>query len=224
MLPANEEILDFTVGDKDFWIVNGVHNLCYLHPAQAGIRSNMNLVTASGHVYSFLLTEISNQTEADPDLKVFVVPKEESSIAGMSGHTEYARASELRPTSRRPRLPTSRLPKRSSRPKLAPRKRSPSTASNIRPSSSSITRTNPKQPSTFLITAIYHDDKFTYIKCDAQEKPTIYEVKDGKPNLVNFDLQNGVYVIPKILDRGYLAIGKQKVSFERKRLTTAEKR
>src|SRR5271169_611898 len=53
VLPANEEILDFTVGDKDFWIVNGIHNLCYLHPAQTGIRSNMNLVTASGRVYSF---------------------------------------------------------------------------------------------------------------------------------------------------------------------------
>jgi len=59
VLPADEEILDFTTGDKDFWIINGTHNLCYLHPAQAGIRSNMNLVTASGHVYSFTLTEIS---------------------------------------------------------------------------------------------------------------------------------------------------------------------
>ena len=54
VLPANEEILDFTVGDKDFWIVNGIHNLCYLHPAQTGIRTNMNLVTASGRVYSFV--------------------------------------------------------------------------------------------------------------------------------------------------------------------------
>src|SRR6266568_7324617 len=27
VLPADEEILDFTTGDKDFWIINGVHNL-----------------------------------------------------------------------------------------------------------------------------------------------------------------------------------------------------
>ena len=40
VLPADEEILDFTTGDKDFWIINGVHNLCYLHPAQPGIRSS----------------------------------------------------------------------------------------------------------------------------------------------------------------------------------------
>ena len=95
VLPANEEILDFTVGDKDFWIVNGIHNLCYLHPAQTGIRSNMNLVTASGRVYSFLLSEISNQPDVDPDLKVFVEPKEESTIGGVSGHVEFVRASEV---------------------------------------------------------------------------------------------------------------------------------
>src|SRR5579864_4764915 len=34
VLPENEEILDFTTGDKDFWIINGAHNLCYIHPAQ----------------------------------------------------------------------------------------------------------------------------------------------------------------------------------------------
>jgi len=70
-----------------------------------------------------------------------------------------------------------------------------------------------KEP--FLVSAIYHDDKFTYIKCAAQEKLTIYELKDGKPNLVNFDFERGVYIIPKIVDHGYLAVGKQKVSFDR---------
>src|SRR5437879_4026331 len=52
VLPQNEEILDFATGDKDFWIINGAHNLCYVHPAQAGIRSDLHLITASGHVYS----------------------------------------------------------------------------------------------------------------------------------------------------------------------------
>src|SRR5580693_806624 len=59
VLPDEEEILDFTTGDREFWIINGSHNLCYIHPAQAGIRSNLNLITASGHVFSFLLTEVS---------------------------------------------------------------------------------------------------------------------------------------------------------------------
>src|ERR1700739_5130474 len=70
VLPQNEEILDFATGDKDFWIINGAHNLCYVHPAQAGIRSDLHLITASGHVYSFLLTEISSEPTVEPDPKL----------------------------------------------------------------------------------------------------------------------------------------------------------
>src|SRR6266699_6111516 len=82
VLPENEEILDFTTGDKEFWIINGAHNLCYVHPAKAAIRSNLNLITATGHVYSFLLNEVSNQPNAEPDLKLFIELKDGSSISG----------------------------------------------------------------------------------------------------------------------------------------------
>ena len=95
VLPADEEILDFTTGDKDFWIINGTHNLCYLHPAQTGIRSNMNLVTASGHVYSFTLTEISKDVESEPDLKVFVTASDQSSVGEQLSPARYVRASEV---------------------------------------------------------------------------------------------------------------------------------
>src|SRR5712675_2391734 len=95
VLPTDEEILDATTGDKEFWIINGAHNLCYLHPAQLGIRSNLNLVTASGHVYSFLLSEISNDPTTEPDLKIFVERKEESVINGVAGVPPLARASDV---------------------------------------------------------------------------------------------------------------------------------
>src|SRR5580704_7402937 len=95
VLPADEEILDFTTGDKEFWIINGAHNLCYLHPAQVGIRSNLNLVTASGRLYSFLLTEISKQPGSEPDLKVFVTPSDGPGLAGNIVPSKYVRASEV---------------------------------------------------------------------------------------------------------------------------------
>src|SRR5271155_5666146 len=94
VLPEDEEILDFTTGDKEFWVINGAHNLCYVHPAQAGIRSNLNLITASGHVYSFLLTEISSEPSAEPDLKVFIEPKETSGVAGSDSLQGYVSAAE----------------------------------------------------------------------------------------------------------------------------------
>src|ERR1700735_5721270 len=94
VLPEDEEILDFTTGDKEFGIINGSHNLCYVHPAQPRIRSNLNLIPASGHVYSFLLTEISSEPNTEPDLKIFVEPKEGSPVAGSTGLRGYVSASE----------------------------------------------------------------------------------------------------------------------------------
>src|SRR6185312_13528525 len=94
VLPEGEEILDFTTGDKDFWIVNGVHNLCFIHPAQVGISTDLNLITANGHVYSFLLTEVSNEPNAQPDLKIFIEPKDQSSVGVQGFLQNYVPASE----------------------------------------------------------------------------------------------------------------------------------
>ena len=216
VLPVNEEILDATTGDKEFWIINGAHNLCYLHPAQEGIRSNLNLITSSGHVYSFLLTEISSDPNAEPDLKVFVERKEESTIAGAAAVPPLARASEVQ--AYKSAVDAARA--EAAQAVQAAQERANKEINQYREQYAGKLQfdyyydgkaTRPP----FSISAIYHDDKFTYIKCSASEKPTIYEVKDGKPNLINFDLNHGVYVIPKIVDKGYLALGKKKVNFDR---------
>ena len=62
---------------------------------------------------------------------------------------------------------------------------------------------------------IWHDDKFTYIRGKFQETPALYEEKDKKLSLINFDFSDGLYTVPKQLDSGYLTIGKQKVEFHR---------
>ena len=216
VLPVNEEILDATTGDKEFWIINGAHNLCYLHPAQQGIRSNLNLITSTGHVYSFLLTEISNEPNVEPDLKVFVERKEESTINGASGVAPLARASEVQ--AYKAAVDAARAD--AAQAVHAAEERAQKDISEYREQYAgklefdySYNAKAARAP--FSVAAIYHDDKFTYIKSSAQEKPTIYEVKDGKPNLINFELANGVYVIPKIVDQGYLALGKKKLNFER---------
>jgi len=67
----------------------------------------------------------------------------------------------------------------------------------------------------FLVTAMYHDDKFTYIQASPQETPALYEIKDGQPSLVSYEYRDGVYVAAKVLDRGYLRIGKVKQTFKR---------
>jgi type IV secretory pathway VirB9-like protein len=216
VLPVSEEILDATTGDKEFWIINGAHNLCYLHPAQQGIRSNLNLITSTGHVYSFLLTEISKEPNLEPDLKIFVERKEESTINGVSGVPPLARASDVQ--AYKAAVDAARAD--AAQAVHAAEERAQKEIGEYREQYAgklefdySFNAKGARAP--FSVAAIYHDDKFTYIKSSAQEKPTIYEVKDGKPNLINFELANGVYVIPKIVDQGYLALGKKRLNFER---------
>src|SRR5436309_2649650 len=55
VLPKEERILDFTCGDKEFWVVNGTENFAFVKPAKAGALTNLNLITAAGRIYSFVL-------------------------------------------------------------------------------------------------------------------------------------------------------------------------
>jgi type IV secretory pathway VirB9-like protein len=214
VLPENEEILDFTTGDKEFWIINGAHNLCYLHPAQAGIRSNLNLITASGRVYSFLLTEISADPKAEPDLKLFIEPKEVSGTIGLEG---YVRSSEALAYKKELETLRSETDARIHTAEAAASERVNHYRSEFAGKLQFDYVLDPKaQREPFLVSAIYHDDAFTYLKCAAREKPALYEVKDGKPNLLEFQLENGVYIASKIIDNGYLMIGAKKLPFSRR--------
>lgn len=212
VLPENEEILDFTTGDAEFWIINGAHNICYVHPAQAGIRSNLNLVTASGHVYSFLLTEISKDPKAEPDLKLFVEPTQES--GALQG---YVRAAEAEAYKKELEAVRAQADDEVRAARSQVDEQVDKIRSNYQASLQFDYELDPKASrEPFLIRAIYHDDAFTYIKSAAREKPTLYEVKDGKPNLINFELQNGVYIVSKVLDSGYFTIGEKKFTFLRR--------
>src|ERR1700726_1371388 len=72
-VPASEKIMEAATGDKEFWVVDVVGNFCFVHPAKAGISSNLNLITDKGNIYSFTLQDVSGTTET-PDLKVLVEP------------------------------------------------------------------------------------------------------------------------------------------------------
>ena len=83
------------------------------------------------------------------------------------------------------------------------------------PSTLQFAYSTPSYGKPFFVKSIWHDERYTYIKADARELPTLYEVTgDGAPSLVNFQVENGTYVVPKVLERGYLALGAQKLEFQ----------
>lgn len=94
ILPEDERILDFTCGDKDYWIVDGNENFAFVKPAKAGAATNVNLVAASGNVYSFVLTEIS-QSGGEPDLKVFIDPTDASIRPTPAGEPRFVSSSQI---------------------------------------------------------------------------------------------------------------------------------
>jgi type IV secretion system protein VirB9 len=92
VLPKNEQILDFVCGDKEFWVVNGNQNFAYVKPAKERARTDLNLITASGNVYSFVLEEGSSQPEAEPDLKVFVELRDEAMVSAIAAPPRFVTA------------------------------------------------------------------------------------------------------------------------------------
>jgi type IV secretory pathway VirB9-like protein len=202
-LPPTEKIIEAATGDKEFWIIDVVGSFCFVHPAKAGIRSNLNLITDKGNIYSFTLEDVSNQT-SDPDLKAIVQPADESSIAASTGPAQYVPVSEVRTVQNQLRALESQIVQTIDQYKDKYR------------GQLKFDYRYRQNEAPFDIASIFHDDRFTYIRSDAQEKFTLYEIRDGASNLVNYDLRDGTYVIPKILDRGYVEIGKKRMEFERK--------
>jgi type IV secretory pathway VirB9-like protein len=210
VLPQNEQILDFTCGDKEFWVVNGNQNFAYVKPAKEGTMTNLNLVTAAGNIYSFVLTEISNDRDAEPDIKVFVEPKEQSMIAVADQAPRFVSAREL--DNYRQQVAIAK--EETLHTKETAQAEKDALIDKFLSETRFTYRFDPdKKP--FRIRAIWHDSKFTYLQGQPEEIPTLYEIRDGKPNLVNFEYKNGVYVAEKVIDRGYLAIGKSRLLFER---------
>ena len=194
VLPEGEEILDVICGDKDFWVISATQNIAHVKPAKEGAATNLNLVTASGAVYSFLLTREERQRNAGPE----GLRQRRSECTRMASRSTTA---PRRSRSSRRELTRSAGRGRGAQP-ARDRSRSPPTSSSI-PRRCSSSTARPKYEKPFLVRSIWHDGQFTYIKADATELPALYEVKDGQPALVNFQVHDGTYVVPKVLERGY---------------------
>jgi type IV secretory pathway VirB9-like protein len=202
-VPPTEKIMEAATGDKDFWIVDVVGNFCFVHPAKQGISSNLNLITDKGNIYSFTLQDISASTDS-PDLKVIVEPADRSAIVAASGPPQFVPAAQLAQSQQQLAVVQSHVTQAVDEYKSA------------YPLQLKFDYSFRANEAPFDIQSIYHDDKFTYIKTNAPEKFSVYEMRDGKPNLVNYELRDNTYIIPKVMDNGYVELGKKRMDFTRK--------
>ena len=205
VLPDDEEILDVVCGDRDFWVISAAQNIAHVKPAKEGAATNLNLLTSTGNVYSFLLRE--NRT-GQPDLKVYVTPDANAPRAAQ----KYFSATQV--IALQTELTEAQAANNEAR------RRADEAIATFRqqyPASLQFAYSTLKYERPFFVRSIWHDGQFTYIKSDARELPALYELIDGQPAVVNFQVQQGTYVVPKVLDRGYLALGKERLPFQQGR-------
>jgi type IV secretory pathway VirB9-like protein len=228
VLPAGEQILDVTCGDKEVWLVNASQNLCYVKPARAGAQTNLNLLTATGTVYSFALMEVSGSPGVAPDLKVFVEAKDQAlrptgevrpvfvPVQQVVEYQHQVEAARLEVTRATERARTAEEAGRLAQKEAETRIQQETTAFRAAyPHSLRFPYAFTRSAPPFRVTAIFHDGLRTFIRADPPEVPALYELKDGKASLVQFDFRDGLYVVGKVLDQAYLALGATRFYFLR---------
>ena len=218
VLPADENILDFVVGDSEYWHLAGAANVAFLKPLRPGAATNVALVCESGRIYSFLVAEQSaEENERSPHLVVRVESGAEKTglSGGGTGRPAFVARSEVAAyqqmaaeAAEAARTAREEAESRAASEIEAFRAGYPERlAFEYRLDGDAADR-------PFLVEAMWHDGQFTYLRSRAQESPALYELRDGKPALVAYDLtDDGLYVARHVLADGWLQIGDKRASW-----------
>lgn len=217
ILPKPEIIVDSQCGDQKRWLVQTNGNLAFITPRDeaVGTRTNVNVVNQSGNIYSFYLVEVSRMNNAHADLKLMVEPSDQNVIDAMKAPPRFVLAAdvaqykhEAEAAEAKAQADTARMQRevQGEREKFVAQ--IPALVKH------DYEWSGPREP--FNVEAIWHTDQSTYIDATPQEPGAVYEMKDGKPALVDFTYKDGRYVISKVVDQGYIRIGKSTLKFSRK--------
>ena len=215
-LPEHESIADFVAGDTEFWQLQGDANIAYLKPQGKGERTNVALITRSGNIYSFLCQEGGG----DPDLVVHIEVGEpaepgDGTIGTPVHQPVFVPASEVADYQAAARAAV----EEASRAKAAAAETVEQQVESFRtayPGSMQFEyRLEAKaRRDPFSVVAMWNDGRHTYLRSTAPESPAIYESRDGKPSLVEYELtEDGLYVAQRVLRDGWLQIGKQRANW-----------
>jgi type IV secretion system protein VirB9 len=219
ILPKEENILDVVTGDLDNWEHRKAVNFAFVKPRFPSLTTNLTLITAVGNVYSFILTEAGEQ---QPDLKVFVEPRSDSMLTNLRSKPVFVPAVDVEDFKAQADLAR----KRAEEIQLAADKRIAQVEKETRKKLLMEKAAAPKamrhdyewepQPD-FNVVAIWNDGVSTFIAANPIDVPSVYELKDGKPSLIEFTphptgrSSEILYIVEKVLDRFYLAVGKRKM-------------
>jgi len=214
VLPAEEKVANVFAGDTVDWVFDGGHvasRFISIKPKVAGGTTDVHIVSDHGNEYTLELREVSGDEDPHFDSKVFISPTDKAAKEKLIQLPVFVPASEL--DQAKQQVAAAKAAEAAT---LKAEQTKDETYRSQYPGTLHFDYAWDKSKGKELgLEEIWRDDKFTYLRGQFQETPALYEVKDKKPSLINFDFNNGLYTVPKELDNGYLAIGKQKVEFHR---------
>jgi len=214
VLPAEEKVANVFAGDTVDWVFDGGHiasRFISVKPKVANSSTDIHIVSDHGNEYTLQLREVSNEDDPHFDSKIFIAPCDKAAKDRLAELPVFVPVAELDKAKQEAAAAKAA--------QTAELKAEETKAEQYRsqyPGSLHFDYSWDQAKGKALgLQQIWRDDKFTYLRGHFQETPALYELKDGKGSLINFDFNAGLYIVPKELESGYLAIGKQKVEFHR---------
>jgi type IV secretory pathway VirB9-like protein len=218
-LPVEEKVATVFGGDTASWVFDAGHvasRYISIKPKVADASTDLHIVSDHGNEYTIELREISSEKDSPHfDSKVYISASDAKAADNIAKAPVFIPAAEAE-------AKEAQLKKEADDAKKAADADHKAVATAAESFKASYPSTlhfdytwDQSKGKTLGLQQIWRDDKFTYLRGQFQETPALYEVKDKKPSLINFDYNNGLYTVPKELESGYLAIGKQKVDFHR---------
>jgi type IV secretion system protein VirB9 len=214
LLPDQEKVANVFAGDTVDWVFDGGHvasRFISIKPKVANSTTDVHIVSDHGNEYTLQLREISGDEDPHFDSKIFITPGDKAAKDKLVELPVFVPAADLDKVKQE-----AEAAKAAEAAILKAEQTKEESYRSQYPGSLHFDYTWDKSKGKELgLQEIWRDDKFTYLRGQFQETPALYEVKDKKPSLINFDFSNGLYTVPKELESGYLAIGKEKVEFHR---------
>jgi type IV secretion system protein VirB9 len=214
LLPTEEKVATVFGGDTVNWVFDGGHvasRFISVKPRTTNAATDIHIVSDHGNEYTLELREVSGDSDPHYDSKVLIEPGDQASKDRLASLPVFVPASELD----KARQETAAA-KAAQTAELKAEETKAEQYRSAYPGSLHFDYVwDQKKGKELGLEQIWRDDKFTYLRGHFQETPALYELKDKKGSLINFDYDGGLYTVPKELDNGYLAIGKQKVEFHR---------
>ena len=218
VLPEGENILDFVVGDSEYWHLTGAANVAFLKPIATGVETNVALICESGQIYSFLASEGGEPhlvvriepPPADEDDALIAAEPHAPAFVARSEITAYqALAQQAQETTRTAQIAADTRTAQA-------RAEAAAAVEEFRADYPTrlhfvYTLSDRAQEPPFNVEAMWHDGQFTYLRSHAQESPALYEAVDGDPSLVAYDLtEDGLFIVRRRLNSGWLQIGERR--------------